>query len=73
MGFKGTQLTNRHNNGCNVSFADGHCEYRKWKDPRTIRLLQGKPSGAGKNCFFENNPDADWMFEITEPKHKRKD
>jgi prepilin-type N-terminal cleavage/methylation domain-containing protein len=26
----------RHGNGQPSSFADGHCEYRKWVDPRTI-------------------------------------
>ena len=26
----------RHGNGTNFSFADGHSEYFKWKDPRTI-------------------------------------
>ena len=26
----------RHGNGTNFSFADGHSEYWKWKDPRTI-------------------------------------
>jgi prepilin-type N-terminal cleavage/methylation domain-containing protein/prepilin-type processing-associated H-X9-DG protein len=26
----------RHGNGTNFSFADGHSEYWKWKDPRTV-------------------------------------
>ncbi|MHC4557389.1 MAG: prepilin-type N-terminal cleavage/methylation domain-containing protein [Planctomycetota bacterium] len=26
----------RHGDGTNVSFADGHCEYRKWRGPETI-------------------------------------
>ena len=29
-----------HSNGCNLSFADGHCEYWKWKDPRTIECVK---------------------------------
>ena len=28
----------RHGKGTNVSFADGHSEYWKWTDPRTIEL-----------------------------------
>jgi prepilin-type N-terminal cleavage/methylation domain-containing protein/prepilin-type processing-associated H-X9-DG protein len=34
----------RHNNGTIVSFADGHCEYRKWRGPETIE--------AGKALLF---------------------
>jgi len=30
--------TVRHGNGTNWSFADGHSEYHKWRDPRTIEL-----------------------------------
>lgn len=32
----------RHGDGTNFSFADGHSEYWKWKDPRTIALAKGK-------------------------------
>jgi len=28
----------RHSNGATLSFADGHSEYWKWKDPRTVEL-----------------------------------
>jgi len=30
----------RHGNGTNFSFADGHSEYFKWKDPRTMHRVQ---------------------------------
>ena len=30
----------RHGNGTTFSFADGHSEYWKWKDPRTIKLAE---------------------------------
>jgi len=30
----------RHGKGTTLSFADGHSEYWKWKDPRTIRLAE---------------------------------
>jgi prepilin-type N-terminal cleavage/methylation domain-containing protein/prepilin-type processing-associated H-X9-DG protein len=29
-----------HGNGCGFSFADGHCELRKWLDPRTTPALK---------------------------------
>ena len=32
------QPTVRHGDGTNFSFADGHSDYWKWKDPRTVRL-----------------------------------
>ena len=34
----------RHGNGTNFSFADGHSEYWKWKDPLTIKLGNGETS-----------------------------
>jgi prepilin-type N-terminal cleavage/methylation domain-containing protein/prepilin-type processing-associated H-X9-DG protein len=38
-----------HSRGCNFSFADGHAEYWKWKDPRTVTLTAGAST--------PNNPD----------------
>jgi prepilin-type N-terminal cleavage/methylation domain-containing protein/prepilin-type processing-associated H-X9-DG protein len=34
------QITARHGDGTNLSFADGHSEYWKWKDPRTIEVAE---------------------------------
>jgi prepilin-type N-terminal cleavage/methylation domain-containing protein/prepilin-type processing-associated H-X9-DG protein len=34
------QITARHGDGTNFSFADGHSEYWKWKDPRTIEIAK---------------------------------
>lgn len=31
-------ITARHSDGFNLSFADTHCEYWKYKDPRTVQL-----------------------------------
>jgi len=36
----------RHSNGTCWSFADGHSEYWKWSDPRTIRLGRSKEGEA---------------------------
>jgi prepilin-type processing-associated H-X9-DG protein len=32
------KITARHGNGTNLAFADGHSEYWKWDDPRTIKI-----------------------------------
>jgi prepilin-type N-terminal cleavage/methylation domain-containing protein/prepilin-type processing-associated H-X9-DG protein len=34
-------VTNRHSNGCNMTFADGHGEMVHWRDPRTLALIKG--------------------------------
>jgi len=34
------QITARHGDGTNFSFADGHSEYWKWKDPRTLDVAK---------------------------------
>jgi len=36
----------RHGDGTNFSFADGHSEYHKWKDPRTIEFGKQVPFRA---------------------------
>jgi prepilin-type N-terminal cleavage/methylation domain-containing protein/prepilin-type processing-associated H-X9-DG protein len=30
--------TTRHNNGCTLTFADGHAETWRWKEPRTMQI-----------------------------------
>jgi prepilin-type N-terminal cleavage/methylation domain-containing protein/prepilin-type processing-associated H-X9-DG protein len=36
----------RHGDGTTFSFADGHSDYRKWKDPRTIEFGKRIPPSA---------------------------
>ena len=42
----------RHGDGTTFSFADGHSEYHKWKDPRTIEFGKQVPPTA----FSPNQP-----------------
>ncbi|MEK0330906.1 MAG: hypothetical protein QQN49_06670, partial [Nitrosopumilus sp.] len=44
----------RHGNGTNWSFADGHSEYWKWKDPRTVKFGRGEISALSS---VPGNPD----------------
>ena len=56
-----------HHGTGNLGFADGHCEPRKWRDPRTmprlvqdhhiVRSVDGVPSPG--------NPDVRWLQERT--------
>ena len=34
---------NRHNQGCNLSFADGHAEHWKWKVPKIVTVVDNAP------------------------------
>lgn len=47
-----------HNSGCNLSFADGHCESRKWTDNA---VLSGQSGGAGGFAADPGSPDAAWI------------
>jgi prepilin-type N-terminal cleavage/methylation domain-containing protein/prepilin-type processing-associated H-X9-DG protein len=48
-----------HNNGGNLSFADGHAEYRKWTD---LNVLSGRDGGAaGFPANPINGPDLPWI------------
>ena len=60
----GHNITARHSDGCNMSFADYHCEYWKWKDPRTVELANWEiddPADASGN-----NRDLERMVEALE-------
>ena len=51
-----------HNGAGGVTFADGHSEIRKWKDPRTV-----VPRGAKSlpTVSMSNNQDMLWFWERT--------
>ena len=46
----------RHGDGTNFSFADGHAEYWKWQDVRTVQLAKGRGS-HGDLVALSDNPD----------------
>jgi len=46
----------RHGMGSTFSFVDGHAEYRKWTDPRTITMARLIWTGAG---YHEQHPDSE--------------
>jgi prepilin-type N-terminal cleavage/methylation domain-containing protein/prepilin-type processing-associated H-X9-DG protein len=49
----------RHSQGANLSFLDGHAEHHKWRSPKTPRSLPpiGYPSSTG------DQPDHEWLVE----------
>lgn len=50
-----------HLDGCTFSFADGHSELRRWRDPRTMPVL--RPGQIlTYNIPSPNNPDILWMI-----------
>ncbi len=54
--------TVRHSDGTCWSFADGHSEYWKWKDPRTVKLGKTKlgdllSPGITDSYWSSDNPD----------------
>jgi prepilin-type N-terminal cleavage/methylation domain-containing protein/prepilin-type processing-associated H-X9-DG protein len=57
------QITARHGEGTNFSFADGRAEYWKWKDPRTIEIARMAYSywqntgRHGSLSYSPGNPD----------------
>jgi len=55
-------MTARHSNGCNMSFADGHGQYRHWKDGRTVKLIKGRIADSDKASG--DNRDLEYMVKI---------
>jgi len=57
-------ITARHSGGCNLSFADGHCKYWKYKDQRTVKLALEETDRQDEIDASVDNPDLDYMIEI---------
>jgi len=49
----------RHGDGTNYGFADGHADYHKWEDPRTIEFGKRVPPSANSESQ-PGNPDLYW-------------
>ena len=47
----------RHGDGTTFSFADGHCEHRKWKDRRTVKFGEKETSNSPEQ---PGNEDIRW-------------
>ena len=46
---------NRHNQGCNFSFADGHVEHWKWKAPKIFTVPRGWEQPVASNEWDDYN------------------
>jgi len=46
---------NRHGQGCNLSFADGHVEHWKWKTPRKVTVPRGSEQRVANNEWADYN------------------
>lgn len=59
----GTRLITRHNGGTNLSFADGHTGYYRWKDYRTTWYNDSR-AAVPQTGSESDNPDFDYLFRI---------
>lgn len=59
-----------HGGGCGFSFADGHSEIKKWKDPRTLNLKITYTRTFPYGISQPNNRDIAWVQERTSAKLK---
>ncbi|HXR05265.1 MAG TPA: prepilin-type N-terminal cleavage/methylation domain-containing protein [Verrucomicrobiae bacterium] len=46
---------NRHNQGCNLSFADGHVEHWRWKVPKVVSVPRGSAQPVAPNEWDDYN------------------
>jgi prepilin-type N-terminal cleavage/methylation domain-containing protein/prepilin-type processing-associated H-X9-DG protein len=61
------QITARHGDGTNFSFADGHSEYWKWKDPRTLEVARMDYSlwqNSARNGAQSNSPGNEDLHHV---------
>jgi prepilin-type processing-associated H-X9-DG protein len=50
-----------HHGGSNFSFADGHAEYRRFSDSRTVNFLKNDPTWPTPDYYTPRNVDLDWI------------
>lgn len=61
------QITARHGDGTNFGFADGHSEYWKWKDPRTLDVAKADYNwwqGTGRNGDMSRSPGNEDLHRV---------
>jgi prepilin-type N-terminal cleavage/methylation domain-containing protein/prepilin-type processing-associated H-X9-DG protein len=58
-----------HNKAAGFSFTDGHCEIKKWVDPRTTPVLKANVP-LNLNVASANNKDVYWMMDRSTVKLK---
>jgi prepilin-type processing-associated H-X9-DG protein len=46
---------NRHNQGCNFLFADGHVEHWKWRVPKVFTVPRGEQQAVAPNEWDDYN------------------
>jgi hypothetical protein len=54
-----------HKQACGFSFADGHSEIRKWRDPRTTPPLKPQTAPSSSDTASPRNEDVAWLQERT--------
>jgi prepilin-type N-terminal cleavage/methylation domain-containing protein/prepilin-type processing-associated H-X9-DG protein len=61
------QVTARHGDGTNFGFADGHSEYWKWKDPRTLEVAKADYDlwqNSLRNGAMSNSPGNEDLHNV---------
>jgi prepilin-type N-terminal cleavage/methylation domain-containing protein/prepilin-type processing-associated H-X9-DG protein len=59
-----------HNRACGFSFADGHSEIKKWRDPRTVPPLIPQQTPYMASMPSPYNKDVEWLQDhTTRPKN----
>ena len=67
VGINSQNMTSRHNDGCNMTFVDGHGDYTRWRDARTLKFIKGII--AEPNEASTDNPDLKYVVDILGGRH----
>ncbi len=67
---QGQSITARHSDGCNLSFADGHTEFLRWRDKRTVKFANSNVQSSNPSDTI-NNEDFDTIVRLLWGKIKR--
>jgi prepilin-type processing-associated H-X9-DG protein len=53
-----------HGGACSFTFADGHSEIKKWRDPRTTPPM-GPITPSAPDISCPGNPDVAWLQHVS--------
>jgi prepilin-type processing-associated H-X9-DG protein/prepilin-type N-terminal cleavage/methylation domain-containing protein len=60
-GYWDDTIASWHRGGGNIAFADGHAEYHRWTDPRTVNMLKNDPTWPNPRYYTPGDVDLTYI------------
>jgi prepilin-type processing-associated H-X9-DG protein len=61
VGYWDDLIASWHHGGANIAFVDGHAEYHRWTDPRTVNLYKNDPTWPSPRAYTPGDVDLTYV------------